>query len=133
MADTYDEKLDLSKERSSMPEAAPVTLLEMQTVAEDKEIHVVLDKSASQEPRDVEQGQDDPPAEPPADQPLQTVQSAGEDYSVLTVTQKRLTVMAASFASLFSPMATAIYCQFPIFDLLTQHVDSNRSILRYYI
>jgi hypothetical protein len=113
MADINDEKLDLSKKRSSIPEAAPVELPQMQTVAQDKENHAVLDKSASQEPRDVEQGQDDHPAEPPADQPLQRVQSAGEDYSVLTVTQKRITVMAASLASLFSPMATAIYCQSP--------------------
>ena len=112
MADINDEKLDLSKKRSSIPEAAPVELPQMQTVAQDKENHAELDKSASQEPRDVEQGQDNHPAEPPADQPLQTVQSAGEDYSVLTVTQKRITVMAASLASLFSPMATAIYCQF---------------------
>jgi hypothetical protein len=111
MADINDEKLDLSKKRSSIPEAAPVELPQMQTVAQDKENHAVLDKSASQEPRDVEQGQDNHLAEPPPDQPLQTVQSAGEDYSVLTVTQKRITVMAASLASLFSPMATAIYCQ----------------------
>lgn len=114
MADTNDEKIDFSKKRSSIPEAASVELPQMQTVAQDKENHLVLDRSASQESRDVEQGQDDHPAEPPADQPLQRVQSAGEDYSVLTVKQKRLTVMAASLASLFSPMATAIYCQFPI-------------------
>ena len=113
MADTNDEKLDLSEKRSSISEAAPVEPPQMQTVAQDKENHVVLDKSASQEPRDVERGQDAPPAESPAGQPLKTVQSAGEDYSVLTVTQKRLTVMAASLASLFSPMATAIYCQYP--------------------
>ena len=105
--------VDNINNRSSISEAAPVELPQMQTVAQDKENHAVLDKSASQEPRDVEQGQDNHPAEPPADQPLQTVQSAGEDYSVLTVTQKRITVMAASLASLFSPMATAIYCQFP--------------------
>jgi hypothetical protein len=111
MADTNDEKLDLNKKRFSIPEAAPAELPQIQTVAQDEDNHVVLDKSASQEPRDVEQGQENHPAEPPADQPLQTVQSAGEDYSVLTVTQKRITVMAASLASLFSPMATAIYCQ----------------------
>jgi hypothetical protein len=133
MANTNDEKLDLSKKRSSTPEAAPVELPQMQTAAEDKENHVSLNKSASQEPRDVEQGQDNHPAEPPADQPLQRVQSAGEDYSVLTVKQKRFTVMAASFASLFSPMATAIYCQSFIFILFTQKIDFNRSIPRYYI
>ena len=133
MADTNDEKLDLSKKRSSISEAAPVELPQMQTVAQDKENHVELDKSASQEPRDVEQGQDNHPAEPPADQPLQTVQSAGEDYSVLTVTQKRITVMAASLASLFSPMATAIYCQLPICNLITQKTDFSRSVPRYYI
>jgi hypothetical protein len=35
---------------------------------------------------------------------------AREDYSILTVAQKRAVVLTASFASLFSPMATAIYC-----------------------
>jgi hypothetical protein len=35
----------------------------------------------------------------------------GEDYSVLSVPQKKLIIVAASFASLFSPMATAIYCK----------------------
>ncbi len=113
MAEMNDAKHDLIKERSSLPEAAPVELPQMQTVAQDNANHVVLDKSPSQEPRDVEQGQNNHPTEPPAGQPLQIVQSAGEDYSVLTVAQKRLTVMAASLASLFSPMATAIYCQFP--------------------
>jgi hypothetical protein len=133
MADTNDERLDLSKKRSSIPEAAPAQLPQIQTVAQDKANHVVLDKSASQEPRDVEQGQNNDPAEPPPDQPLQAVQSAGEDYSVLTVRQKRITVMAASLASLFSPMATAIYCQFPIFNLITEKIDFNRSLPRYYI
>ena len=38
----------------------------------------------------------------------------GKDYSILTVAQKRAVVITASFASLFSPMATAIYCESPI-------------------
>lgn len=36
---------------------------------------------------------------------------AGEDYSVLTPGQKKAIIMTASLASLFSPMATAIYCK----------------------
>jgi hypothetical protein len=47
------------------------------------------------------------PAEPPSELP----DPPGKDYSVLTVTQKKLIVFTASLASLLSPMATAIYCE----------------------
>lgn len=47
--------------------------------------------------------------EPPSEQPLAP---AGVDYTVLTPTQKKLVVFTASLASVFSPMATAIYCKF---------------------
>ena len=47
------------------------------------------------------------PPEPAVEQP----RPAGKAYSILTVTQKRAIILAASFASLFSPMATAIYCE----------------------
>lgn len=110
MADATDEKHDLTEKRSTVPDAAPVEPSQVQLMADEKGGGEVLSQPTGEEPRDVERSQDDPPAEPPADQPMQTVQSAGEDYSVLTATQKRLTVMAASLASLFSPMATAIYC-----------------------
>jgi hypothetical protein len=76
------------------------------------------------EPRDTEHqsdepgpSQDEPPAEPPSEQPLQRVGTAGEDYSVLTSTQKKLIITTASLTSLFSPMATAIYCQFHLQSL----------------
>lgn len=46
------------------------------------------------------------PAEPAVEQPGPT-----GDYSILTVAQKRTIVITASFAALFSPMATAIYCE----------------------
>jgi hypothetical protein len=85
--------------------------LPLQSSSEEKESGVVKSQSAGQQPSDVIQGQDDLPAEPPSEQEVQRVQSAGEDYSVLTVTQKRLIVATASLASLFSPMATAIYCE----------------------
>lgn len=54
--------------------------------------------------------QNDVSAEPPSEQDIQRVVTAGEDYSVLSVGQKKLIIVAASLASLFSPMATAIYC-----------------------
>lgn len=47
------------------------------------------------------------PPEPAIEQPG----PPGKDYSILTVSQKRMIAVAASFASLFSPMATAIYCE----------------------
>jgi hypothetical protein len=52
-------------------------------------------------------------AEPPSEQPVQPVLQAEEDYSVFSTTQKKLIVTTASLASVFSPMATAIYCQIP--------------------
>lgn len=42
---------------------------------------------------------------------IQRVTTIEEDFSVLSVGQKKLIIIAASFASLFSPMATAIYCE----------------------
>lgn len=50
----------------------------------------------------------DRPPEPPIEQPG----DPGKDYSVLNVAQKRVIVVTASFASLFSPLATAIYCAY---------------------
>jgi hypothetical protein len=73
-------------------------------------------KVADQDHEEVGLGptQDGLPAEPPSEQPLERAATTpGEDYSVLTATQKKLVVMTASIASLFSPMATAIYCKFP--------------------
>lgn len=37
--------------------------------------------------------------------------AAGEDHSVLSVSQKKVVIAAASFATIFGPMATAIYCK----------------------
>jgi hypothetical protein len=128
MADTTDEKHDLNEKGSAVPDATPTKPSLIKPAANEKKGGEVPSQSTAEEPRDVERGQDDPPAEPPADQPMRTVQSAGEDYSVLTVTQKRLTVMAASLASLFSPMATAIYCVPPTFNPPMESTDFHRSI-----
>lgn len=51
--------------------------------------------------------------EPPSERPIERVVS-GEEYSVLTVAQKKLVILTVSLASLFSPMATAIYCMIPL-------------------
>jgi hypothetical protein len=63
-------------------------------------------------PHDIEQEAMDPNAEPPSERPIERVVS-GEDYSVLTVSQKKMVILTVSLASLFSPMATAIYCMMP--------------------
>ena len=47
--------------------------------------------------------------EPPSERPIARVVS-GEEYSVLSVMQKKIVVLTVSFAALFSPMATSIYC-----------------------
>jgi hypothetical protein len=54
------------------------------------------------------------PAEPAVEQPG----PPEKDYSILTVPQKRMIVITASLASLFSPMATAIYCEYPVDPIL---------------
>jgi hypothetical protein len=66
--------------------------------------------------------------EPPSERPIERVVS-GEEYSVLTVTQKRLVVLTVSLAALFSPMATAIYCK-AFFDhfLVAMLMSVSRSI-----
>jgi hypothetical protein len=124
MIDSTDEKHDLNGSVYSATEAVPAELREL-PAGTGKEKEEVLSQSAHQQPRDVVHRQDDLPAEPPSDEQAQMVQSAGEGYSVLTVTQKRLTVMAASLASLFSPMATAIYCQTHFLPFLRSRLTST--------
>ncbi|KAF8859713.1 MFS multidrug transporter-like protein, partial [Acephala macrosclerotiorum] len=63
--------------------------------------------------------------EPPSEQPIQRAATTGEDYSVLTVTQKKLIIVTASFASLFSPMATAIY--YPSLDTISKDLNVTNS------
>lgn len=55
----------------------------------------------------------DPSQDPPSEVPVTRVFS-GEEYSVLTPAQKKMVIVTASVASLFSPMATAIYCEFSL-------------------
>ena len=120
MADTSHRSHDLTEKGSSTSEDAPVERSKgdensgQSRLAAD-EPSDGLNNSPGKEARVTEQGHeevgpthDDPPAEPPSEQPLAP---PGEDYSVLTVNQKRLIVTTASLASLFSPMATAIYCR----------------------
>lgn len=58
-----------------------------------------------------------PNKEPPSERPIESVPSS-EDYSVLTPTQKKLVIVTVSFASVFSPMATAIYCKVDFLDVV---------------
>ncbi|OBT91045.1 hypothetical protein VE02_00083 [Pseudogymnoascus sp. 03VT05] len=51
----------------------------------------------------------DPTSEPPSEAPIESTGAPTGAYSVFTVTQKKMIVLTASLASLFSPMATAIY------------------------
>jgi hypothetical protein len=114
---TNDQSLNLTEKDSPISEAVPaegskLDLSLMNSRADVKEKGEVVSESTDQEPAGLEQelDQDDPPADPPSEE-IQIVQTPGEDYSVLTVTQKKLIITTASLASLFSPMATAIYCQ----------------------
>jgi hypothetical protein len=117
MASTTDHDRDINDKEFRATAEIP-TESQIRITADEKEKGESVAQSAQQEPRDVERSQDDLPAEPPSEGQVQRVQSAGEDYSVLSVAQKRLIVMAASLASLFSPMETAIYCPYPIFKFI---------------
>lgn len=54
-----------------------------------------------------------PDSEPTPEVSVESTDASGGEYSVFTVTQKMMIVLTASLASLFSPMATAIYCELP--------------------
>jgi hypothetical protein len=54
-----------------------------------------------------------PDDEPPSETPVESTGTSTVEYSVFTVTQKKMIVLTASLASLFSPMASAIYCKLP--------------------
>lgn len=56
---------------------------------------------------------------------IQRVTTIEEDFSVLSVGQKKLIIIAASFASLFSPMATAIY--YPSLDTISRDLNVTNS------
>ncbi|CAM6031690.1 unnamed protein product, partial [Sphagnum compactum] len=71
----------------------------------------------------IEDGQE--AVEPPSEQPVQGTAIPGEDYSIFTVGQKKLMIMTASLASLFSPMATAIY--YPSLDTISKDLNVTNS------
>lgn len=62
-------------------------------------------------PQEVSSKENGANTDPTAEPPLERTVSAGVDYSILSVRSKRMVVMTASLASIFSPMATAIYCK----------------------
>lgn len=110
MATATPQTPDPSEKNLAKSESAHLESSQMHSATDEKESGGVASQSTNQEPRDVERGKNEPGADVPSDQQAQITQPAGEDYTVLSATQKRLIVTAASLASLFSPMATAIYC-----------------------
>lgn len=58
----------------------------------------------------------DPTASPPSELGAKQPQQQGEAYSVFTVKQKRLIVLAASLAGFFSPLSGSIY--YPALDTI---------------
>jgi hypothetical protein len=122
MANTTNRKDNsLEKALSTSPQNAPLAdskLEEVQDLTLDQnEIPVLDDTGIKSTPvasehesphfRGPSGDNADLPPEPPVEQPG----GPEKEYSILTVTQKRMILVVASFASLFSPMATAIYCR----------------------
>lgn len=133
---------DPSSESKETSNSAPVRVSttehsSAQSALHGKEKNAVLSESSNHVPRhaaESEAARDDDasPTETAAEELRRTV-TAGEEFSVLTVTQKKFVVMTASLAALFSPMATAIYCQSPTFSHAQPEVNVDRSIPRYHI
>ncbi len=85
-------------------------------IQDEPSIHIypeIVEKKTNTDagsPNNITSIHDEPPIEPLSEQQAQISTPPGEDFSVLTATQKKWIIMTASLASLFSPMATAIYC-----------------------
>lgn len=83
----------------------------------EKSIEIFSPEPSNPEKRDIN-SQNAPPSEPPTELTSKGEDGKNpaiqqEDFSIFTSGQKKVMVMVASLASLFSPMATAIYCWFP--------------------
>ncbi|KAF4630133.1 hypothetical protein G7Y89_g8008 [Cudoniella acicularis] len=109
---------DMEKGSSPSAEDAPALSEQVEKLSNLPGTEIRL---AEQEDEEIRPGNDSPSPEHPTVQQLHHVETPGEDYSVLTVTQKKLIVTAASFASLFSPMATAIY--YPSLDTISKDLN----------
>ncbi|KAE8441465.1 hypothetical protein EG329_004921 [Mollisiaceae sp. DMI_Dod_QoI] len=137
MADSHDQKFDLTDRETSISgsdeptQPAETDRISYHAFSAADEKNELARKShenkVMSEPENevIEIGQNDPSAESPSEQPLQRVMTPGEDYSVLTVGQKKLIIMAASVASLFSPMATAIY--YPSLNTISKDLNVTNS------
>jgi hypothetical protein len=77
----------------------------------DQNEHPIFDETGIKSPTEPPLARNGSNAELPPEPPVEQPGSPGKDYSSWAVTQKRLILVTASFASLFSPMATAIYCE----------------------
>lgn len=88
------------------------TSFQERTMEENNEKSVGLfeHRATSAEKQQLENIPDGPSPEPLAEAGPPGVDHKQEDFSIFTTVQKRLMVSTASLASLFSPMATAIYC-----------------------
>jgi hypothetical protein len=84
--------------------------------------------SSGVEPQAVALPHGDPDDEPPSETPIESTGTSTVEYSVFTVTQKKMIVLTASLASLFSPMASAIYCKLSSPYLAQAHSHTTRSI-----
>ena len=109
-----DSKNDTAEENNAFPKADTDDAgLEKESLSapadhgsETPSVAAVHEMSPPSKPRDST-------SEPASERPSEPTGTAGEDFSVLTLTQRRLVVLTASLAALFSPMATAIYCETP--------------------
>lgn len=124
MATTTDASYKSLEKEASIPPPSPplesLNPLEKSDPSLDQNAHPALDDTGIEAPTEpapplIEKNDDgELPLEPPVERPM----AQGNDYSCFSVTQKRLMLVTVSFASLFSPMATAIYCEYPIPTLM---------------
>jgi hypothetical protein len=98
-----------SEEKSKNGSAQGSNEMPMTSTADSQEIENGVLKDSQSNAVTTHETAQDADGEPPSERPIELMVS-GEDYSVLTTTQKKLVILTVSLASLFSPMATAIYC-----------------------
>jgi hypothetical protein len=118
-----DEKPTIPPEVNDKP-LEGVTGIQTLAVSDTKNNHQIQGDKAPQSKGEDEADTRDVTSEPePASE--RQLQSPGEDFTVFNVRQKRLVVFTASLASVFSPMATSIYCKSQLYNKLSLMLPTN--------
>lgn len=113
---TLDDTLEKEVHVSHSPPTSPLEDTKPQEQPEatldQNEPETYHDKTSIKSTEDTPRARNGDNAELPPEPPVELPGPPEKDYSILSVTEKRMVVFAASVTSLLSPMATAIYCEY---------------------